>query len=234
MDFIKWFCDNWYANCFTIITVVLSGIISLAISAVYYRKGNRNNLKMAVIHPIIRLLEEAYTRQNYNILCDISKEYSVRYMSKNEAKKLTLLLSAYKEVSSYNDIYVSANILFSYFEYTLKKNNIEVKPVPFEHEGEIIYYDYPPDLHYLSNDLERLLNKIEPELQPGEFKEAVIELYEHYCKEYYTSEKIEYFEDYTIKEVMSKSKIRQKWNEKFDDAQKAKEQFLSLKIVRDN
>lgn len=234
MDFIKWFCNNWYANCFTIITVVLSGIISLAISAVYYRKGNRNNLKMAVIHPIIRLLEEAYTRQNYNILCDISKEYSVRYMSKNEAKKLTLLLSAYKEVSSYNDIYVSANILFSYFEYTLKKNNIEVKPVPFEHEGEIIYYDYPPDLHYLSNDLERLLNKIEPELQPDEFKEAVIELYEHYCKEYYTSEKIEYFEDYTIKEVMSKSKIRQKWNEKFDDAQKAKEQFLSLKIVRDN
>ena len=234
MDFIKWFCDNWYANCFTIITVVLSGIISLAISAVYYRKGNRNNLKMAVIHPIIRLLEEAYTRQNYNILCDISKEYSVRYMSKNEAKKLTLLLSAYKEVSSYNDIYVSANILFSYFEYTLKKNNIDVKPVPFEHEGEIIYYDYPPDLHYLSNDLERLLNKIEPELQPDEFKEAVIELYEHYCKEYYTSEKIEYFEDYTIKEVMSKSKIRQKWNEKFDDAQKAKEQFLSLKIVRDN
>ena len=234
MDFIKWFCDNWYANCFTIITVVLSGIISLAISAVYYRKGNRNNLKMAVIHPIIRLLEEAYTRQNYNILCDISKEYSVRYMSKNEAKKLTLLLSAYKEVSSYNDIYVSANILFSYFEYTLKKNNIEVKPVPFEHEGEIIYYDYPPDLHYLSNDLERLLNKIEPELQPDKFKEAVIELYEHYCKEYYTSEKIEYFEDYTIKEVMSKSKIRQKWNEKFDDAQKAKEQFLSLKIVRDN
>ncbi len=234
MDFIKWFCNNWYANCFTIITVVLSGIISLAISAVYYRKGNRNNLKMAVIHPIIRLLEEAYTRQNYNILCDISKEYSVRYMSKNEAKKLTLLLSAYKEVSSYNDIYVSANILFSYFEYTLKKNNIEVKPVPFEHEGEIIYYDYPPDLHYLSNDLERLLNKIEPELQPDEVKEAVIELYEHYCKEYYTSEKIEYFEDYTIKEVMSKSKIRQKWNEKFDDAQKAKEQFLSLKIVRDN
>jgi hypothetical protein len=234
MDFIKWFCDNWYANCFTIITVVLSGIISLAISAVYYRKGNRNNLKMAVIHPIIRLLEEAYTRQNYNILCDISKEYSVRYMSKNEAKKLTLLLSAYKEVSLYNDIYVSANILFSYFEYTLKKNNIEVKPVPFEHEGEIIYYDYPPELHYLSNDLERLLNKIEPELQPDEFKEAVIELYEHYCKEYYTSEKIEYFEDYTIKEVMSKSKIRQKWNEKFDDAQKAKEQFLSLKIVRDN
>ena len=65
-------------------------------------------------------------------------------MSKDEVKKLTSLLSAYKEVSSYNDTYVSADILFSYFEYTLKKNDIEVKPVPFEYEGEIIYYDYPP------------------------------------------------------------------------------------------
>lgn len=38
MNFIKSFCDNWYANCFTLITVVLSGIISLAISALYYHK----------------------------------------------------------------------------------------------------------------------------------------------------------------------------------------------------
>lgn len=233
MNFIKWFCDNWYANCFTLITVVLSGIISLAISALYYRKGNRNNLRMAVIHPIIRLLEEAYTRQNYKLLCEISKEYSVRYMSKDEVKKLTSLLSAYKEVSSYNDTYVSADILFSYFEYTLKKNDIAVKPVPFEYEGEIIYYDYPPDLHYLSSDLQRLLNKIEPEIEPDEFKDAVISLYEHYCKKYYSSKKIKYFDDYTVKEVLKKSKIRQKWDGKFDEVKKAKEQFMNLKIVKD-
>lgn len=103
-------------------------------------------------------------------------------MSKDEVKKLTSLLSAYKEISFYNDTYVSADILFSYFEYTLKKNDIEVKPVPFEHEGEIIYYDYLPDLNYLSSDLQRLLNKIEPEIEPDEFKDAVISLYEHYCK----------------------------------------------------
>ena len=184
MNFIKWFCDNWYANCFTLITVVLSGIISLAISALYYRKGNRNNLRMAVIHPIIRLLEEAYTRQNYKLLCEISKEYSVRYMSKDEVKKLTSLLSAYKEVSSYND-------------------------------------------------LQRLLNKIEPEIEPDEFKDAVISLYEHYCKKYYSSKKIKYFDDYTVKEVLKKSKIRQKWDGKFDEVKKAKEQFMNLKIVKD-
>ena len=71
MSFIEWFLSNWYANCFTIITVVLSGLISLIISAVYYRKGNRNNLKMAVIHPIIRLLQDAYSRKNYDKLNEI-------------------------------------------------------------------------------------------------------------------------------------------------------------------
>lgn len=92
MSFKEWFDTNWYSNCFTMITVVLSGIVSLIISAVYYHKGNRNNLKMSVIYPIVRLLKDGYTRQNYNSLCEISKEYSTRYMSKNEAKKLMLLL----------------------------------------------------------------------------------------------------------------------------------------------
>ena len=44
-EFIKWFLENWNANIFTLFTVLLSGIISLIISAAYYRKGNRNNLK---------------------------------------------------------------------------------------------------------------------------------------------------------------------------------------------
>ena len=124
MSFKEWFDTNRYSNCFTMITVVLSGIVSLIISAVYYHKGNRNNLKMSVIYPIVRLLKDGYTRQNYNSLCEISKEYSTRYMSKNEAKKLMLILVAYKEVSTYSDIYVKAAILFSYFEYKLKKNQI--------------------------------------------------------------------------------------------------------------
>ena len=55
-EFIKWFLNNWNANIFTLFTVLLSGIISLMISAAYYRKGNRNNLKMSVIHPIISIL----------------------------------------------------------------------------------------------------------------------------------------------------------------------------------
>lgn len=232
MNFIEWFLSNWYANCFTLITVVLSGIISLIISAAYYHKGNRNNLKMVVIHPIIRLLEDGYSRKNYDELCEIAKDYSTRYLKKREAQRLNALLLAYKEVSTYSDIAVQADILFSYFEYKLKKNHIDPKPVPVEHEDEIVCYEYPPDLFYLSQDLENILKKCDPDFEPDECKDMVIMIFEEYCKQNYTSKKIEYFDDYSLEEVLKKSQIRSKWDKKFDVAKKAKEEFIKLKIAQ--
>ena len=124
-EFIKWFLENWNANIFTLFTVLLSGIISLIISAAYYRKGNRNNLKMSVIHPIISILNDSYSRNNYKKMEKISKEYSVRYFKRKELKKLNTLLETYKEISAYNDIQINADSLFSYFEYKLKKEGID-------------------------------------------------------------------------------------------------------------
>lgn len=187
---------------------------------------------MAVIHPIIRLLQDAYSRKNYDKLNEIAKDYSTRYLTKTEKQKLNSLLMAYKEVSTYNDISVNADILFSYFEYTLKKNQINPKPVPIEYEGEVVYGSYPPDLFYLSQDLEKVLRRYDPNFEPDECKDAIISLYEHYCKEYYTSDKIKYFDDYTLREVLKKSEIRAKWDKKFDVAKEAKEQFLKLKIAQ--
>ena len=232
MSYKEWFNTNLFSNCFTLITVVLSGIISLIISAAYYHKGNRNNLKMSVIHPIIRILEDTYSRKNYDKLCEIAKDYSTRYLYKSETQKLNALLHAYKEVSSYNDVTVNADILFSYFEYKLKKNQINPKPVLIEHEGEIVYSDYPPDVFYLSQDLEKTLRRYDPNFEPDECKGAVISLYEKYCEEYYTSEKINYFDDYTLNEVLKKSEIRVKWDKRFNVAKKAKEQFFKLKIAK--
>lgn len=39
-EFIQW----WSVNGFNVVSIIFSGIISLIISAVYYHKGNRNNL----------------------------------------------------------------------------------------------------------------------------------------------------------------------------------------------
>ena len=232
MGFKEWFNTNIFSNCFTLITVILSGIISLIISAIYYHKGNRNNLKMSVIHPIIRLLDDAYSRKNYDRLSEIAKDYSARYLKKVETERLNALLLAYKEVSTYNDVSVNADILFSYFEYKLKKNGVNPKPVPIEHEGEIVYSDYPPDIFYLTQDLEKLLRRYDPNFEPDECENMVVSLYKQYCKDNYTSDNISYFDDYTLEEVLKKSEIRAKWDKKFDEAKTAKEQFLKLKIAK--
>ena len=233
MSFEEWFNLNWYSNCFTVITVVLSGVISLVISAVYYHKGNRNNLKMSVVHPIVRLLKDKYTWENYNLLCKISEEYSTRYMNKNERQKLMSLLSAYKEVSLYNENRVKADMLFSYFEYKLKQNDIDPTPVPIEDEdGEIIDYNYPPDKYLFIRNLEKALDNYPPDFYPDECKKDVVFLYNSYCKENYTSEEIIFFDDYTITEELKKSKICVKWDNNFSEMERAKKAFLDLNIVK--
>ena len=39
-------------------------------------------------------------------------------------------------------------------------------------------------------------------------------------------------DDYSLEEVLKKSNIRVKWNEKFDEIQKAKNKFLNLRIAK--
>ena len=231
-EFIKWFLNNWNANIFTLFTVLLSGIISLMISAAYYRKGNRNNLKMSVIHPIISILNDSYSRNNYKKMEKISKEYSVRYFKRKELKKLNTLLETYKEISAYNDIQINADSLFSYFEYKLKKEGIDPKPFPIEYEGEVVATEYPPDLFYLSEDLEDALKRYDPDYEADECEERVISIYESYCKKYYTSKKITYFDDYALKQVLKQSEERKKWDKKFDSVNRAKEEFIKLKIAK--
>ena len=53
-EFIIWIfaAPNKYANMFTMISVILSGILSWLISAIYYSIGNRNNLEVSVLYPI--------------------------------------------------------------------------------------------------------------------------------------------------------------------------------------
>lgn len=220
------------ANYITLISIILSGIISLIISNYYYNKGNRNNLKLAVIHPMIRILEDGYSRNNYDKLCEIAKGYSTRYLKKSEAKKLNNLLLAYKEASKYSDIEVNADILFSFFEDKLRKNQIDTKPFPVEYQGEIVDNDYPPNLLYLSLDLENVLKKYDPYFEPDKCEDMVNSLYKKYCKEYYNSDKIEFFNDCTLEGVLEKSNFRAKWNEKYNAVEEAKEQFIKLSIAR--
>ena len=127
-EYIKWIFnpDNINTNIFTVISVVLSGLISWGISAIYFSRGNRNNLRASVLCPIRRLLENnPITNENYRKLAEYTKDYSMKYLKSREHPIVDELLSAYQEVCRYKYEYVCAESLQSYFNYKLKKNGIE-------------------------------------------------------------------------------------------------------------
>lgn len=53
-------------------------IILSLISMMYYRKGNRDELLMSVIFPVVQLLNKSYSRKNYDELLSIKSNYAIR------------------------------------------------------------------------------------------------------------------------------------------------------------
>lgn len=233
MGFIKWFMENLYTNCFTIVTVIVSGLISWMISAAYFHVGNRTNLKVSVILPIIELLQNNYTKENYTSLCKLSREYSVKYLKKDENRTLTELKSAYNNVYSYDESSVNTDILFSYFEDKLKANGVELEPIPVIVNDEVVDYEPPHGWFGLIDDLERHLNLFDPNYEPDECQEAVATLFTKYCRQYYSSKDIKYFDDLCLEKVLAQSELRAEWNQKFKVMKEAKERFLNLRIVKE-
>lgn len=79
-------------------TIIISSLISLLISMKYYRKGNRDELLMSIIFPVMQLLNKSYSKKDYDELLAIKSNYAIRYLSKKERKTLMLLIEQYSIV----------------------------------------------------------------------------------------------------------------------------------------
>lgn len=229
--FFKWVIapENINANIFTLLSVVLSGIISWVISAVYFSMGNRNVLKSSILHPMRLLLEETPSWNNYRTLMELTKERSIKYLKRSERPILDELLLTYKDVCRYNYEAVCAESLSSYFKYKLKKNGIDPSPVPVYIEGELVDVDFPADMLYFKDDLARAVSQYPPEYDTENCTQAVLSLFKHYCKTCYTDKEIVFFDDHSITTVLKQAKNRNEWDNKFSRYKDAKEAFLNMK-----
>lgn len=233
MNFITWFAEdeNKYANVFTIITVVASAVLSLIISAFYFHKGNRENAKISIIYPITKLLNEGYSKANYDKLCEISQSYSVKYLKKDERKKLKILLDAYEPITKYDEYGAYSGSLTEYFLDELEKNGINTRIQPYEHGGEVDYICPQEILLEMSNVLEDILKKYDLEIDMCECKDKIISTYEYYCSNYFHDTSVKFFKNCSVRKILDESEIQKEWNRKFENANNAKKEFLQLRIV---
>lgn len=144
------------------------------------------------------------------------------------------LLSAYKDVCTYNEDIVNTEILFSYFTYKLKKNNIEPQPVPFAIDGEIISMDFPDDLSSIKGKLRDIVRWYSYEDENNSrLEEEISSLFNAYCKEYYhTNADITFFDDFSLGKVLEKSRIRNEWDCKIKSMEEAKQAFFTLSALQ--
>ena len=232
MNFCEWFAQNIYSNIFTIITVVVSVLFSWLISGIYYYFGNRTNLKQSVIKPIKEMLEKRYSKENYDVLCEASKEYSVKYMHNDEREALNELKMAYKEIIEYDEDYINAQIILSYFEKILKENNIDYAPIPIVINDEIVDYEPPQDYFYIEDSLYKIFKKYDVDFETEDCQRSVETLLVYFSDKLYSEKNIRFFSKYSIKDVLEQSEERLKWKTKFKNIKNKKDLFLNLTIVK--
>ena len=234
ISYLKWIFapENIHANIFTLISVVLSGVVSWIISAIYFRFGNRNNLKSSVLYPMRTVLSDEPTWQRYKELTSLLKNHSARHLRKSERTTIDRLLSQYKDICRYDYETVCAESLRSYFDYQLKKNGIDTKPVPVDIDGEIVDYDFPDDMLYFVDDIAKCIHNYPPEYEEERCSEAVLRFLKHYAKKCYGDEGIRFFDDVPLHEVLRKAENRTEWDRKIADYNETKGNFLNMKALK--
>lgn len=224
---------NWlYTNA---AAIFISALTSLLISKYYFYKANRDGVLSTTIFPIVRILEKGtYNRKNYEELFSINSSYSIKYLKKDERKKLLALLSSYRAVCKYTKEAADTDCVMSYFAYKLEQNGINPKPcAEKDDEGNLLFYDFPPEYNYLQDYVYQIISSYEFVESPTTCCEKITQEFKSYAKRYYTEKPIEFFDDCSITEVIDRSRVTQKWEEKFALADKCKTEFLNLSICEE-
>lgn len=233
-EFFAWIVTpaNINANIFTFLTVLFSGIISWAISFTFYHKGNRDGLTATILQPMKEALSGPYTKEKFKELEALYRGYSSKYLHANEREIIRSLLQAYKDVYYYNHDYVSAECLFYYFVEKARQNGITPEIEPQEINDEIVGMQIPYQLN--SDMVESLYTALKK--HPLDYDEencvwAITSIFNSFCSQYFSSKKITYFDDCTLKDVLTNSVVRENWDKKFDTLKQAKDSFMKLKLL---
>lgn len=233
-EFFAWVVApaNINANIFTFLTVILSGIISWAISFAFYYKGNRDGLTANILQPMKEALSGPYTKEKFKELEALSRGHSSKYLNPNEREIIRSLLQTYKDVYYYDHDYVSAECLFFYFVEKTRQNGITPEIEPQEINDEIVGMQIPYQLNSdMVESLYRALKKYPLDYDEENCVWAITSIFNSFCSQYYSSKKIAYFDDCTLEDVLTNSVVRENWDKKFDTLKQAKDSFMKLKLL---
>lgn len=231
-EFIEWFLDNLYANALEIILVLFSLLIPYLGSKMKRRRDNRVKLKETVIKPTLVLLKKEISYENFLSLEKVSKRNNEKYMTKKEKRVYTDLISMYGYIARNSKNQVAAEILFLYFKESLKQVGVDNVFIPVMLDNEIANCEIPDGYFEFQDDLQQVLSKFDFQYEADRCQEKVIQLYDYYCKKYFSQKNISYFENCTMENVIKEAELRKEWLGRYQELKQAKQRFFALKIVK--
>lgn len=231
-SFVQWVVDNAYTNVFTLITVVVSGVISVLVSRHYFNKSNTENLKLSIIHPIVAILNAQCTTENFEKLIALEKQYAIKYMPRKEREYLSNLILAYKDVVSNPEDVTNAKILFSYFERCLSSQGIEWDAVPVIINGEIVDCEPPQGYFELEDNIYRIIRKYDYHFEEEKCQETLELLFLSHVKTFCSNQKAVFFKEESLLKIISQDKLTIKRNEQLKKYKLCKTEFLNLPLIK--
>ena len=230
--FIKWFWDNLYSNALEIVLVLFSLLIPYLGSKTKRRRENRVKLKETVITPTLVILKKEISYENFLNLEKLSKRDNEKYMTKKEKRVYTDLISTYGYIARNSKNQVAAEILFLYFKESLKHAEVDNVFTPVMLDNEMANCEIPEGYFEFRDDLQQVLSKFDFEYETDRCQEQVIQLYDYYCKKYFSQKNISYFENCTLENVIKEADLRKEWLGRYQELKQAKQRFLGLKIAK--
>lgn len=220
--------ENWL----TIVSIILSGIISWAVSAIYFHKGNRGSLQSSVLFPMLYIISEPVSRKHFVEVKELSQNPLIRFFTKDEKRVFLSLVKEYRLVCSYNENSANATAIVSDLEIRLKKMGINPRCIPMELDDGSYEFVYPDEINYLHTDIEKVFEKFCWQTETAECTEQILSLVKKFVKDFYTNDIVKLCSQYDIKSIIENAPITEKWNWKFEKYNTAKKEFEALRIVK--
>lgn len=91
-----------YSWLVTAISIILSALISWAITVAYFRKDNKILAQLSIIQPMYELTKYPFSSLNYNELNILANNYAIKFLSKKSKDSIAELIRCTSQIYGYN------------------------------------------------------------------------------------------------------------------------------------
>ena len=164
---------------------------------------------------------------------DIQNHVETMYLTSRERKVIDDMTYSLDRVKRNSDNMVLTNAVIDYFvqHFENKGQNFRNYPITTP-EGEVVAYEYVPDIHYMCIDIERIweFDYSNPDNDVS-FNDDVKRLMNTYAVKF--GEQKDAFSDINISKIVSESDAQKKYDLQKKDAKEKIAAFMTLKMCKD-